>query len=75
MLAINLDILGVAVSTGSACSSADREPSHVLTAMGQSPIKALSSIRISLGRMNSSDEIVRAVALIGQAVESMNGKI
>jgi cysteine desulfurase len=71
MLAINLDILGVAVSTGSACSSTETEPSHVLTAMGQSPLQAHSSIRISLGRNNTAGEIDRAVWLLQQAVESI----
>jgi len=71
MLAINLDLLGVAVSTGSACSSGDAEPSHVLTAMGQAPQLARSSIRISLGRSTTSADINRAVGLIQQAVGAM----
>ncbi|MEW6267474.1 MAG: cysteine desulfurase family protein [Thermodesulfobacteriota bacterium] len=71
MLTINLDLLGVAVSTGAACRSADHEPSSVLLAMRRSPEEALSSIRVSFGRGNTPEEVVRAVALIGQAVAAM----
>jgi cysteine desulfurase len=71
ILAINLDLLGVAVSTGAACSSADNEPSHVLIAMGQSRLQARSSVRFSFGRGNSRDDVDRAVALVVQAVESL----
>ena len=52
-----LDGLGFAVSTGSACSSEDQEASHVLTAMGVGPIEARGSIRFSLGRDNTRDDI------------------
>jgi cysteine desulfurase len=47
----------VAVSTGSACSSATPEPSHVLLAIGLSPAEARSSIRFGLGRFHSEDDI------------------
>jgi len=54
---MTLDMLGIAISTGSACSSGSLEPSHVLTAMGIKPEWSHGSIRISLGRFNSEDEV------------------
>ncbi len=68
-ITINLDMLGVAVSTGAACASADRTPSHVLVAMGQSSAEARSSVRFSFGRENTDEEIDRAVNLLVQAVK------
>jgi cysteine desulfurase len=56
-LLIALDIDGMAVSTGSACSSGAVEPSHVLLAMGRTPEKAKSSVRFSFGRYNSEQEV------------------
>lgn len=56
-LVMNLDIEGVAASTGSACSEGNVDPSHVLLAMGQSREKAVSSLRISLGRFTTEQEI------------------
>ncbi|HSW38888.1 MAG TPA: cysteine desulfurase family protein [Acidobacteriota bacterium] len=70
-LAINLDLLGVAVSTGAACSSSENEPSHVLVAMGQSQRQARSSVRFSFGRDNSREDAERAVELVVKAVESI----
>lgn len=52
-----LDRLGVYASPGAACSSSGKKPSHVLTAMGLSEEAALASIRFSLGRRNTADEI------------------
>ena len=67
-ITIHLDMLGMAVSTGAACSSADQTPSHVLLAMGQTMAEARSSVRFSFGRDNTDDEIDRAVNLVVQAV-------
>ena len=56
-LVIALDLKGLAVSTGAACSSGAIEPSHVLTAMGLKPDQARGSVRLSLGRQNTADEV------------------
>ncbi len=52
-----LDLEGIAVSTGSACASGSLDPSHVLLATGLSPEKAHGSIRISMGRMTTQEDI------------------
>lgn len=57
MLLLNLDIEGVCVSNGSACTSGAMEPSHVLQGIGQSEAISNSSIRISFGRSNTQDQI------------------
>ena len=54
---INLDLQGVAISTGSACSSGSLEPSHVLTAMGIPHEKVHGSLRFSFGKMNTEDDV------------------
>lgn len=56
-LVMRLDMEGIAVSSGSACSSGKTEPSHVLLAMGQSQDQALESLRISLGRPTTKEEL------------------
>ena len=65
-----LDQAGVCVSQGAACSAGGSEPSHVLTAMGLSPEAALASIRFSLGRDNSADEVDHVLELLTEIVES-----
>jgi cysteine desulfurase len=54
---ISLDLKGVAVSTGAACSSGAIEPSHVLTAMGLSSERARASLRFSLGKHNNDEDV------------------
>ncbi|MFP4106327.1 MAG: cysteine desulfurase family protein, partial [Phycisphaerae bacterium] len=61
----------LAVSTGSACSSADDEPDHVLAAMGVSEHLVRSSIRFSLGRFNTAAEIDFAVDEVCRSVEEL----
>ena len=63
-LVIALDLKGLAVSTGAACSSGAIEPSHVLTAMGLRPDRARASLRFSLGKQNTPDEVDFALSLI-----------
>jgi cysteine desulfurase len=67
-LVIALDLKGLAVSTGAACSSGAIEPSHVLTAMGMRPEQARGSLRFSLGKQNVSDDIEFALSLIPPTV-------
>ena len=67
-LVIALDLKGLAVSTGAACSSGAIEPSHVLTAMGLSPEQARGSIRISLGKQTTEDDVDFALSLIPETV-------
>jgi cysteine desulfurase len=63
-LVIALDLKGLAVSTGAACSSGAIEPSHVLTAMGMRPDQARGSLRFSLGKQNTSEDVEFALSLI-----------
>lgn len=56
-LLLNLDMLGICVSSGSACTSGSIDPSHVLTAIGLDEEKAKSSIRISIGKYNTKEDI------------------
>jgi cysteine desulfurase len=67
-LVIALDLKGLAVSSGAACSSGAIEPSHVLTAMGLPADRARGSIRVSLGKQNTDDEIDFAIGLIPETV-------
>jgi len=67
-LVIALDLKGLAVSTGAACSSGAIEPSHVLLAMGLTPEQEKSSIRFSLGKQNTSDDVTFAVSLVPETV-------
>lgn len=68
-LLMNLDMLGVSVSSGSACSAGTVQVSHVLLALGLSETEARSSLRLSFGRMTTKDEVRRAVQAIVQAVQ------
>jgi len=70
-LLIALDLEGVAVSTGSACSSGTLEPSHVLKAMGFNAHRTQNSIRFSLGAANTEAEIDRVIAVLPRIVEKL----
>jgi len=67
-LVIALDLKGLAVSTGAACSSGAIEPSHVLTAMGLPPEIARASLRFSLGKQNTPNDVEFALNLVPQTV-------
>jgi cysteine desulfurase len=67
-LVIALDLKGLAVSTGAACSSGAIEPSHVLTAMGVTADRARASLRFSLGKQNTENEIDFALQLVPPTV-------
>ena len=70
-LLIALDLEGVAVSTGSACSSGTLEPSHVLRAMGFPAHRAQNSIRFSLGLGNTDAEVTRALDILPPVVSKL----
>jgi len=70
-LLIALDLEGVAVSTGSACSSGTLEPSHVLRAMGYPPHRTQNSLRFSLGLFSTEAEVDRVVELLPRLVEKL----
>ena len=70
-LLIALDLEGIAVSTGSACSSGTLEPSHVLKAMGFPPHRTQNSLRFSLGVANTETDIDRVIAVLPGIVEKL----
>ncbi len=70
-LVIALDLKGLAVSTGAACSSGAIEPSHVLTAMGLRPDQARASIRFSLGKQSTQENVNFAIELIPGTVAKL----
>lgn len=68
-LALNLDLRGIAVGTGSACASGALEPSHVLAAMGINREEAKASLRISLGPQNTEAEINELLQVLNELVQ------
>jgi cysteine desulfurase len=68
---IALDLQGIAVSTGSACSSGALEPSHVLTSMGLRPEVVQSSLRFSLSRQNTEEEIDRVLEALESVIQRL----
>ena len=70
-MVISLDLKGVAVSTGSACSSGSMEPSHVLTAIGKTPDEAHGSLRFSLSTMNTEEDVDYVVGILPGIVERL----
>ena len=72
-LLIALDLEGIAVSTGSACSSGTLEPSHVLRAMGLPTHRTQNSLRFSLGMFSTEEEVDRVVDVLPRLVEKLRG--
>jgi len=72
-IVFSLDLSGIYVSTGSACSTGDPEPSHVLLAMGLAPKEAQGSIRISLGKDNREEDIETIVQALATTVNRLRG--
>ena len=68
---LNLDLEGICASTGSACSSASLEPSHVLLALGLSPEQAHGSLRFSLGKWTTEEEIERVLEVLPRVVAKL----
>jgi cysteine desulfurase len=72
-LLIALDLEGIAVSTGSACSSGTLEPSHVLRAMGLPVHRTQNSLRFSLGIYSTQEEVDRVIDVLPKLVEKLRG--
>ena len=70
-MVIALDLKGLSVSTGAACSSGAIEPSHVLTAMGLTPDQARGSIRFSLGKQTTAEDIDFALERVPEVVTKL----
>lgn len=70
---LHLDLKGVAASSGSACTTGEPEPSHVLLAMGVSPQLAQGSVRISLGRENTDEEVDYTISVLQNTIRQLRG--
>lgn len=68
---LNLDLLGVAASTGSACTSGSVDPSHVLVAMGFPPEWSHGSLRLTLGKENTRDDIETVISALPEIIEKL----
>jgi cysteine desulfurase len=71
MLVANMDLKGIAVTSGSACSSGSIQPSHVLLAMGRDPSTARATLRFSFGRGNKEEDVRYVVESFGEVMEQM----
>lgn len=74
-LAVRLDLKGICVSPGAACGARDPRPSHVLLAMGCTETQAKESLRFSLGRNTTEDEIRTTVEAVEQILRSIRKEI
>ena len=70
-IVLALDLKGICVSTGSACSTGEPEPSHVLLAMGLTAREAQGTVRISLGRDTRADDVDATVEALAEIVERL----
>jgi cysteine desulfurase len=73
MLVLGMDLKGVAVTSGSACTSGSMQPSHVLLAMGRDARTAKATLRFSFGRSNTEDDVGYVVGCLQAVVERMSG--
>lgn len=72
-LIVGMDLRGIAVSNGSACTSGSMQPSHVLLAMGYPPEQARAAVRFSFSRFTTQEEIARAAVAMAEVVGRMRG--
>ncbi len=70
---MNLDMAGIAASSGSACSAGSLEPSHVLKAIGLPPESLRGSLRLTLGRGNTAEQIDTVADTLAEVVERLRG--
>jgi cysteine desulfurase len=70
---LNLDLLGIAASSGSACTSGSVEPSHVLVAMGLAPEWSHGSLRLTVGRENTEEDTEKVLAILPGVIEKLRG--
>ncbi len=68
---LKLDLLGIAVSTGSACTSGSVDPSHVLIAMGMPPEWSHGSLRLTLGKANTEADVETVIAVLPEIIEKL----
>jgi cysteine desulfurase len=73
-LLMALDLMGIAVSTGAACAAGAVEPSHVLRGMGLPMERVQGSLRFSLGRSNTEEQVDRAAAAVVTAVDTQRSR-
>ena len=71
MLVTNLDLEGISVSSGSACTSGSVQPSHVLLAMGRDASTARATLRFSFGSMNTEDDMPAVVSALRSVIGRM----
>jgi len=70
-IVLALDMEGISVSTGSACTTGSAEPSHVLSAMGVPPADAQGSVRFGLGRENTIEDVERVLTVLPGVIERL----
>lgn len=70
---LHLDLKGICASTGSACATGSAQPSHVMRAMGLSPIEAQSTVRFSLGRDTTREDLEFTIRVLQETVERLRG--
>ncbi len=70
---LNLDLLGIAASSGSACTSGSVDPSHVLVAMGIPPEWSHGSLRLTLGKASTEDDVERVIAVLPNIIKKLRG--
>ena len=70
-MCLNLDAVGICASTGSACSSESQEASHVLLAVGVEPVKARGSLRFTMGKWTTEEEINRVLEFLPRVVSKL----
>ena len=70
-MCLNLDLEGICVSTGSACSSSSLKPSHVLLALGFSPEQAHGSLRFTLGRWTTEADVAQVLEVLPRVVAKL----